>query len=1022
MNLTMRTTFVAVLLLLAALSFGQVTTATFYGTVTDASQAVIPGVTVTLTHQGTGTVISKITDERGEFGFTFLQPGAYALKIELTGFKTYLNSGFELGGAQNVRQAFVLEVGGAADQVTVTGEVPLVNAVAPDQRTNYSNLEVREVPLNSRDFTGLLVSNTGVNYSGTSIRMNGMGGAGTRVTVDGTEATANPETSGTQMFGNFNKMGLIGLDAIGEMQTTKGIIPAEYSGTLTGNVSVLMKSGTNSWHGTMFENYSGAALNARNQEATTKPPYTFNQFGGTMGGPIKKNKMFIFGGYEGYRQAGQAVQQGFVPTPRLRSAMVAAVPAYQQYVDYVFPMPNQPFSPSASAGLYIGAFPDIYAENHFDVRWDTLLVGNNNLSVSYSRSGPSEQFYQLLDPTNNTGSQDRVNATYVMAHSSWTSETRVGYNYASNLRVDGLVSQKANGTGTETYLAGLRIGAITGLTFFVPNISYGKYALFAGSTYTAEHKVSKIIGKHGLKFGANFASRGTGHQAYATPSVAYGSEAGLLADTPSSIRFNFGQNPFSLYIPEWGLFLQDDWRATSKLTLNLGIRYDWYGNPVLKAKNASQPAVINTFAGIIDTNNFIFGPLRPQNDPVDPAHLNVGPRFGFAYNVDGKSTTIVRGGFGVMFSSRNNSAFAQAVGTSLVLPTDRTFTATEVASYGWKYPTYLQDAAATMLAQNQVSLGIQFAPNMGAPYMMNTTLGIQRALSNSLMFETAFVGNRGIHFIMERYYNRIDRVTGLRPNPNFPVENQFYDDSQSTLYASWQSSLRKRFSKNVSFNLHYTWGKGLAYQGGDAAGYQDGDASKTAFQSFNNWKINRSPVTGDVNHALTGDWVVQLPAFAMQNRILRQAIGGWQGSGLLRAQSGSAFDVTELSPGGPDSRPDIVDIKHMYLDNYRATGQYLNPAAFAKVPTGSVSGVPIRPGSAAFMAARGPAMWNIDLGLGKSFQIRENVRFESRVNMFNSLNHTNFGIPTASINSASFGQITTTLGTRVIQLQGRLTF
>src|SRR5207249_249245 len=198
---------------------------------------------------------------------------------------------------------------------------------------------------------GLLRSNTGVSYSGTNIRMNGMGGAGTRITVDGTEATAFSEGSGTAMFGNFNKIGLVGLDAIGEVQTTKGVIAAEYPGTLSGNVNVIMKAGTNEWHGTVFENYTGAALNARNQTAATKPGFTFNQFGGSIGGRLRKDKMFIFGAYEGYRQGGQDVQQGFVPTPRLRGAMIAAVPAYKDYVDYVFPLPNQSFNPSASVGL-----------------------------------------------------------------------------------------------------------------------------------------------------------------------------------------------------------------------------------------------------------------------------------------------------------------------------------------------------------------------------------------------------------------------------------------------------------------------------------------------------------------------------------------------------------------------------------------------------------------------------------------------------------------------------------------------
>src|SRR4029079_13103931 len=159
--------------------------------------------------------------------------------------------------------------------------------------------------------------------------------------------------------------------------------------------------------------------------------------------------------------------------------------------------------------------------------------------------------------------------------------------------------------------------------------------------------------------------------------------------------------------------------------------------------------------------------------------------------------------------------------------------------------------------------------------------------------------------------------------------------------------------------------------------------------------------SGDIAHVVSGDWVYQLPAFTNFNPVLRHVLGGWQMlgllrrenrarvqmTGILRAQTGSAFDITQLSPGGPTSRPDILDIKHMYLDDYKATGQYLTVAAFAKVPVVAISKVPIRPGTAGFMAARGPAMWNVDFSIAKNFPVRENVRFETRVDMFNALNH-----------------------------------
>lgn len=375
-----------------------------------------------------------------------------------------------------------------------------------------------------------------------------------------------------------------------------------------------------------------------------------------------------------------------------------------------------------------------------------------------------------------------------------------------------------------------------------------------------------------------------------------------------------------------------------------------------------------------------------------------------------------------MFAPRNNSAFASAVGTSLTIPSTRRFAAAEAQKYNFRYPTFMEDVQAILIAENQISMGYMFDSNYVAPYTMNMYLGVQRSLSSSMVFESAFVGNRGVKFTMLRKYNQIDRVTGLRPNQDLPFESHWYDTSEQTFYASWQSSLRQQFKRNISFNAHYTWGKGLAYTGGNAAGWFSGDISQEAVQNFNDLKKSRGPVTGDVAHVFSGDWLYKLPALTNVNSILRHVVGGWQVSGIFRTQTGDAFDITQLSAGGPPSRPDIVDFKNMYLKDWHETGQYLNPAAFAKVPIGAVSRVPIRPGNAAFRVGRGPGQLNIDMGLGKSFQIRETVKLETRLDMFNALNHTNYGNPTASIDSPNFGKITSTRGARTIQIHGRLSF
>jgi len=592
----------------------QVTTATFYGIVTDPSQAVLPGASISMTHVGTAATTTKISDERGEFAFTFLPSGTYILRIELPGFKSYVSSGFELGAAQNVRRTFALEVGGVAEQVTVTSEAPLVNTVAPDQRVSYSVLEVTQLPLANRDFTGVLTTGTGVTTSSTTIRLNGVGGAGTRVTVDGTESTGFAEASGAAQFQGFGYINLVSIDAIQEVQTTKGIIAAEYGATMSGKVNVITKSGTNQWHGSVFENYTGAELNARVQTATSKPPLTFNQFGSSIGGPIVKDKVFIFGAYEGYREAGRLVVQGNVPTPRLRDAMIAAVPDYKLYADTVWPLPNLPYDPRGTVGLYLDSRHYSLDENNATAKMDTRIFGNSTLAVTYGRSRPNRSLPQLKTSLTHAGKQERVSTSFVMGGASWTSESRFGYNWASTLRQDDVVLV-VDPKAPEIAPGGRRISGIEGLGLNVPS---SEVFYVGGATWTGENKISKIIGKHALKFGGIYARRGSGRENFDNSAISYANEADLLANIPNQVRVNFGLNKFVSHMDDWGVFIQDDWRITPKLTLNLGIRYDDYRNFAIKPTDSRFPAGIFNFDGLKDPINFIFGPLRRDNDPVKP--------------------------------------------------------------------------------------------------------------------------------------------------------------------------------------------------------------------------------------------------------------------------------------------------------------------------------------------------------------------------------------------------------------------
>jgi hypothetical protein len=1020
----------AVTLLMAAVTFGstvswaQVTTATFYGIVTDSSGAALPKATITLIHEGAGTLTTKVTDEAGEFAFYFLPVGLYTLKIEHQSFKTFENSGIELRAAQNIRRSFALEVGKVTETVKVSGETPLVNTVAPEQTQSFSSLEVKELPLARRNFTNILRIGTGVTTAGEGgVRLNGLGRSGTKITVDGTEASGNPEAPGTSMYQGFNYIDLLSIEAIQEVQTIKGVIQAEYGHSLSGNVNLITRSGTNEYHGSLFENYQGSVLSARNQFLISPPkPRTprlvFNQFGGSFGGPIRKDRVFIFGAYEGYREVAAPVVSGNVPTQRLRDELIAAVPDYKLALD-TLPLPNQAHDPLLHTGRFIGAGLSRATDNHVVIKGDLHLWQNSNLALTYTRGRPF-RLNPAVSPVNSrswNGVQERGTVSYVTGGASWTSETRFGYNMNDIARIDAFWDV-VDPRQPETFFGGRRVPNINGLGFSTAESEIAEYGAGTG-IWTLEEKFARTTGRHSLKFGGIYSSRGGGRTNIENPRLRYESEADMKANIPSLVQVTFGVNPYTSHSWELGLFAQDDWRITPKLVLNIGLRYDYFSKFVAKP-STDAPAALFNLDGLLDAQKFIFGPYRDPLDPFEPDPRNFAPRFGFAYNPDGKGKSVIRGGLSVMFSPLVWGAFNNAVANSKVLPFRSNFSKVEAMDLGLRFPVYNEDVQSLVERAGKTQIADIFDPKIHAPYSMNVYLGVQHALTSSLMLETAFVGNRGVSFMLYRIFNQADPLTGLRPNPNMGQGN-YLDNSQNTVYYSWQTSLRKRYSTSLSFSANYTWGKALSYSGGDIGADFIGD-SQRSIQDFHNVKADRGPSTGDITHYFAADWVYDLPRFAnLGNAVVRQILGGWQLSGVFRAHTGQPIQVT-LPSSRSASRPDLIDYKNAINQNYRNDLQYLNKTAFAAIPKAAASGATIRPGSYGNNALRGPGLWNLDFSIAKNFAITEQKKFQLRVDMFNVLNHTNYTGVSTNFEAINFGEITSTAGARGIQLNARFSF
>ena len=557
--------------------------------------------------------------------------------------------------------------------------------------------------------------------------------------------------------------------------------------------------------------------------------------------------------------------------------------------------------------------------------------------------------------------------------------------------------------------------------------------LMEGYVWSLGEKFAKHVGNHSLKFGGRYMKHCCMRTNPENPVFAYrgGNPAAtverLLIDRPSEVVPTYGSGKFKARMYEIGLFLQDDWRVTPRLTFNMGLRYDFFSNLVANEVDGDESGFYNR--PLLNAATFEFGDLRDISNPYEHDAMNLAPRFGFAYKIDQDAKTVLRGGFGALFSNQMAGAMWQSVGSEAV-PFRTRFTQQEtIDRLNLQFGTSQGGTSTGEMRQiNEAEAALSgiintfsfFNPKLQNPYAMHFNVGIQRQLARDLVLETAYVGNLGRKFLMHRRANNINRLTGLKPNPDLRI-TYYVDASQTSNYNSWQTSLKKRYSRNFMTGIHYTWSKALATEGGDVGAYYQGDNSGGSVQDYNCISCEYGPASGDQQHYLASDWVWDLPSFAGKSGAVRHILGGWQVSGILTWSSGQPILRITQGSNIPNSRPDYIG-GEATLDGYeRGNHQYLNPDAFAKVPE-TPAGATARPGTIGKGSVREASRFNTDFSFGKNIQVSERVKIRLRADMFNLFNNVLLGRLQTSINSSSFGRYRNSGQARVIQLNLRLTF
>jgi Carboxypeptidase regulatory-like domain/TonB dependent receptor-like, beta-barrel/TonB-dependent Receptor Plug Domain len=1020
----------------------QVTTATLVGLVRDNSAAIIPGANVVATNEGTGVTRESVTDANGEVVLSALPAGTYTVRIELGGFKTISQRGIQLGAGQTVRQTFTLEVGAMSETITVTGESPLIQTAMSLQADSVGSQEVRELPVNRRNIQNLIGLTAGVVITGTGaaggsggVQMNGVASGGTGITVDGTEANSNPEGRSLTQYGSENQISVMSLDSIAEIQIVKGVLPAEYGGVAGGQINVISRSGTNNFRGSSFYSGQNEKWNANDFFSTAPHPVGhFNQYGGTLGGPVVHNKVFFFGTYEGYRERVELNLNTTVPYQAVRDEVLRALPQPETKIalDTLY-LPTEPIVSTAGVvnpqvGRWRGLGVRERSENHVVAKTDMAVFNGADLTFTYTRLRPFS-----LDPRPNPNGandrefpnrQDRIAAQYVMTRGAWVSESRVGWNKAFLARLDKFLSVIGPNQPAEIMPYGRRVASFSVSGLF--GTAHSEILEMAGNSYSVEQKLSRGFKRHLVKTGFRFLRETGSHINPEDPAFTYQTYADLLANLVNSHNTTYGAPPHGSRMDQYGAFVQDDWRLGSKFVLNLGLRWDYYGVAQVYATTPVPVELVN-LENPTDLRKLDFGPKRDPLHPYEPDGNNFGPRLGYAWTLGANEATVVRGGLGYLYSPTLPMTVRQAVNHPTI-PYRVVYNRTESAARNIRWPMYTDDALPLAQADSagRAAVFSLIDTNLAAPYTIQSMASVQQAFDRTMAAEVGYIRTDGNDFPLQRQFTQaFDRQTGVRPNPALGAPGGYYvDSSQTMLYNGLQTSLRRRFSDRYSWDVNYTLGKSDATQGGDLSVYYI--TSYNAMQDFWNPELDYGPSTNDIRHRFNASFIYELPGVNGGKGVLNACLGGWQISGIVQARSGFALIVTQPSGIG-NSRPDVAPGVDLVVADWKdscpgAGCSYLNTAGFIRVPVSSVTNATLRPGTFMPEMVRGPGEKTLHTTLAKGFPLGAHTRLQVRAEVFNLLNWKNYNNPQTNMNNADFGRITGAGRPRVFQFGARLTF
>jgi hypothetical protein len=1075
-----RTLFV-VAALIASAAEAQTSGGWFRGEVRDPSGAIVPQAKVVIRSNDNGLQVIAESNGYGLYVTPTLIPGSYTLSTTKPGFEKEVFGPVTLEVDQTVRVDFALNLGAASDSVQVEASgAQLISTESAEVSQVIVSKQVAEIPLNGRNWQQLIDLSAGVNPgapgesgSPNPVNINGQRTKANLYLVDGISTTSSTEGRGN----DFN----IPLDAVREFSVQAGSYSAEYGDVAGGVINLQSKSGTNNWHGSLFEFFRNDALDAAdffsNETSQPKNALRYNQFGGSLGGPLRHDKTFFFADYQGTVTHTAQPMVTSVPLDSQRSGNFSgsAVPIYDPFSSSLArtPFPGNMISPSLLDPAAVKITTLLPQPNQFDAAGNPLPF--NNYAVTRVDTSDFQAFDLRLDH------QFSSNSTLFARHSFQNTDAftpsifglplggsvlgagataarnqnaGIGYTYqisatmmndvrvGLNRQTTALTQEDYGQNLSEQFgIPGVNVSPQTsGLSNLVINglFNIGGSLLtplqIATTDWNFTDKITWVKGRHVIRLGFDYQHElgSTGYLVYGrgnytflnlSTSSAVGTAGGnafasFLVGAPYQIlRDEFPPGLVGLISYRTGFFAQDDIKVNSKLTLNIGARYDIMPYPREMHNRLSNfdPATGTMLIAGQDTS--------PQL--VNTDFKDIAPRLGLAYSPSGN--TVVRAGYGI--------GFIDPIGAAGVLNSNEFnvpfYYLGNITEFPYTAPTYTLSSAlpGLVMPSPNAPTGNQryIVPNDGNQYSQTWSFTVQRAINRSSMLEVGYVGTSGNRLLTA------SNINAALPGTTNPVLRQPFgpllgeirelSNSAHSIYHGLQSRIEKRFSQGLYFLGSYTWSKSIDDQ---SNGTDTATASGQYPQDPFNASLDRGLSSFERTHRVVGSFVWEIPfgrgpsEHSFARELMNDVLGGWQMSGILLAESGTPFSVlmncADVNAQGNNCRPDRI-ASGALLSGQPSINEWFNTAAFV---------IPSTPayGNAGRNILWAPGTSNIDLVMAKSFPWGkvESRRLQIRTEFFNALNHTNLGVPVNSIDSPAFGTITSALPGREIQLGARLEF